>query len=153
MPYGASGMHVSPPLVAGMSTANGGSAAPEWEDRRMDDQFDVSLEDDELLDEVELTASLMVAANRPTDICRRTRSTRCWDWISSSPVSARGLDGPTPAREQLHQPGPSAEPAEPQAPRMPRTCGALVRPGASRDRRETARVVVPHSRRPSMSAF
>jgi hypothetical protein len=30
----------------------------------MDDQFDVSLEDDELLDEVELTASLMVAANR-----------------------------------------------------------------------------------------
>ena len=30
----------------------------------MDDQFDVSLEDDELLDEGELTASLMVAANR-----------------------------------------------------------------------------------------
>ena len=30
----------------------------------MDDQFDVSLEDDDLLDEVELTASLMVAANR-----------------------------------------------------------------------------------------
>ncbi|RLV47690.1 hypothetical protein D9V37_16175 [Nocardioides mangrovicus] len=30
----------------------------------MDDQFDVSLEDDEMLDEVELTANLMVAANR-----------------------------------------------------------------------------------------
>ena len=30
----------------------------------MDDQFDVSLEDDDLLDEVELTASLMVAANQ-----------------------------------------------------------------------------------------
>jgi hypothetical protein len=30
----------------------------------MDDQFDVSLEDDDLLDEVELTANLMVAANQ-----------------------------------------------------------------------------------------
>ena len=30
----------------------------------MDDQFDVRLEDDELLDEVELTANLIVAANQ-----------------------------------------------------------------------------------------
>ncbi len=63
----------------------------------MDDQFDVSLEDDDLLDEVELTANLMVAANQSD----RHLSEEEIDTVlgfNTTPRRRPGTERPTPVR-------------------------------------------------------
>ncbi len=62
----------------------------------MDDQFDVSLEDDELLDEVELTASLMVAANRADRHLRQDEIDQVLGLETSFPSQRPGTDRPDP---------------------------------------------------------
>ncbi len=64
----------------------------------MDDQFDVSLEDDELLDEVELTANLMVAANQAERHLTTAEIDDVLGIASRSPALSPGTERPTPAR-------------------------------------------------------
>ncbi len=49
----------------------------------MHDQFDVSLEDSDLLGEVELTTNLIIAASESDDWLPTIRSTRSWVWCPS----------------------------------------------------------------------
>lgn len=64
----------------------------------MDDQFDVSLEDGELLDEVELTANLMVAANQAERHLTRAEIDDVLGIGSPFPTLRPGTEQPTPAR-------------------------------------------------------
>ena len=64
----------------------------------MDDQFDVSLEDDELLDEVELTASLMVAANQAERHLTKSEIDQVLGIGSRFPTRRPGTERPAPAR-------------------------------------------------------
>ncbi len=61
------------------------------------DPFDVRLQDDELLDEVELTANLIVAANQSDARCPSPRSTRSSGVLPPKP--ARGRADARPARQ------------------------------------------------------
>lgn len=64
----------------------------------MDDQFDVSLEDDELLDEVELTANLMVAANQAERHLTNAEIDEVLGIGSRFPPRRPGTEQPAPAR-------------------------------------------------------
>ena len=64
----------------------------------MDDQFDVSLEDDELLGEVELTANLMVAANQADRHLTEEEVDAVLGLVDAPPPPRPGTDRPTPVR-------------------------------------------------------
>jgi hypothetical protein len=64
----------------------------------MDDQFDVSLEDDELLNEVELTANLMVAANQAERHLTKAEIDEVLGISSSFPMLRPGTERPAPVR-------------------------------------------------------
>jgi hypothetical protein len=64
----------------------------------MDDQFDVSLEDDDLLNEVELTANLMVAANKAERHLTKAEIDEVLGISSRFPPPRPGTEQPAPAR-------------------------------------------------------
>ena len=64
----------------------------------MDDQFDVSLEDDDLLNEVELTANLMVAANQAERHLTKAEIDEVLGISSRIPPRRPGTEQPAPAR-------------------------------------------------------
>jgi hypothetical protein len=65
----------------------------------MNDQFDVSLEDDDLLDEVELTASLMVAANQAERHLTQAEIDEVLGVSPGFPRQRTGTERPDPVRD------------------------------------------------------